>query len=96
MEVESAPSQLVSSPTLESFEDYMAVYARFVPERLKVEKRLSEIKEYGKQKRVKKEMPRYPERVPLGDLLYAIDTLGFHDGGNEMAGHGLYGGAETF
>ena len=54
MEVEPAPSQLVSSPTLESFEDYMAVYARFVPERLKVEKRLSEIKEYGKQKRVKK------------------------------------------
>ena len=95
MEVEPVPSKSMSSPTLESFEDYMAVYARYVPERLKVEKRLGEIKEYGKQKRVKKEMPRYPERVPFEDWFYAIDALGFHDGGNEVASDGLYGGAET-
>ena len=63
MEVESAVPQPLSSPTLESFEDYISVYVRFVPERIKVEKRLLEMKENAKQKRVKKEMPRYPERV---------------------------------
>lgn len=63
MEVESTVPQPLTSPTLESFEDYISVYVRFVPERIKVEKRLLEIKESAKQKRVKKEMPRYPERV---------------------------------
>lgn len=63
MEVESAVPQPLTSPTLESFEDYISVYVRFVPERIKVEKRLLEMKENAKQKRVKKEIPRYPERV---------------------------------
>ena len=63
MEVESAVPQPLTSPTLESFEEYITVYVRFVTERIQVEKRLLEMKENAKQKRVKKEMPRYPERV---------------------------------
>ena len=63
MEVEDSPKDRAFSPTLESFKSYMAVYAKYIPEKIRVEKRLAEIKEYGKTKRVKKEMPRYPEKA---------------------------------
>ena len=48
---------------IETFEDYIAVYTQCIPEKTQIEKRLSEIKEFGKNKRVKCVMPRYPERV---------------------------------
>ena len=63
MEVEDSPKDRALSPTLESFKSYMAVYSKYIPEKIRVEKRLAEIKEYGKTKRVKKEMPRYPEKA---------------------------------
>ena len=63
MEVEDSPEDRALSPTLESFKSYMAVYSKYIPEKIRVEKRLAEIKEYGKTKRVKKEMPRYPEKA---------------------------------
>ena len=63
MEEEDCPKDRAFSPTLESFKSYMAVYSKYIPEKIRVEKRLAEIKEYGKTKRVKKEMPRYPEKA---------------------------------
>lgn len=63
MEVEEATSPPVLSQTLESFEDYIGVYLQFIPEKVRIEKRLAEIKEFGKTKRVKNDMPRFPERV---------------------------------
>lgn len=65
MEVEDCQREKAFSPTLASFEPYIALYEKYIPEKIKVEKRLSEIKEYGKSKRVKKEMPRYPEKVVI-------------------------------
>ena len=65
MEVEDCREEKAFSPTLASFEPYIALYEKYIPEKVKVEKRLSEIKEYGKTKRVKKEMPRYPDKVDL-------------------------------
>ena len=63
MEVEEKRLPPISSPTLESFEAFIATYVKLVPEKIRVEKRLHEIREYGKNKRAKKDLPRTPERV---------------------------------
>ena len=63
MEGNNAPP--VFSQTLATFDDYMSVYMQCIPEKVRIEKRLAEIREFGKSKRVKKEMPRYPERVGI-------------------------------
>ena len=63
MEVEEENPPPIFSQTSETFEDYIAVYTQCIPEKTRIEKRLSEIKEFGKNKRVKCVMPRYPERV---------------------------------
>ena len=63
MEVEGKRLPPISSPTLESFEAFIATYVKLVPEKIRVEKRLHEIREYGKNKRAKKDLPRTPERV---------------------------------
>ena len=65
MEVEEGASDKAFSPTLNTFDDYIAVYSSCIPEKTRIEKRLAEIKEYGKNKRVKKELPRYPEKVGI-------------------------------
>lgn len=84
------------SPTLASFEPYIALYEKYIPEKVKVEKRLSEIKEYGKSKRVKKEMPRYPEKVVLSHLVNnPSDPLGLYDGRNEMVSNRFHRGEKA-
>ena len=62
----------VFSHTLATFDDYMSVYLQCIPEKVRIEKRLAEIKEFGKTKRVKKEMPRYPERVRIVECLSRV------------------------
>ena len=63
MEVEDPNPPPIYSQTLDSFESYISVYTQCIPEKTRIEKRLAEIKEFGKTKRVKREMPRFPERV---------------------------------
>ena len=63
MEVEGDPPKPIQSPTLESFESFIGVYVKYIPEKIHVEKRLREIQEYSKNKRVRKDIPKSPEKV---------------------------------
>ena len=76
MEVEESVSDKAFSPTLDTFDDYIAVYTSCIPEKTRIEKRLAEIKEYGKNKRVKKELPRYPEKVSIYIFLVKYRLIG--------------------
>lgn len=63
MEVEGDPPKSILSPTLESFEAFIGAYVKYIPERVQVEKRIREIQEYSKNKRVRKDIPKSPEKV---------------------------------
>ena len=63
MEVKGDPPKTIRSPTLESFESFIGAYVKLIPEKIQVEKRLREIQEYSKNKRVRKDIPRSPEKV---------------------------------
>ena len=63
MEVEGDPPKSILSPTLESFEAFIGAYVKYIPEKIQVEKRIREIQEYSKNKRVRKDIPKSPEKV---------------------------------
>ena len=96
MEVEGDPPKSILSPTLESFEAFIGAYVKYIPEKIQVEKRIREIQEYSKNKRVRKDIPKSPEKVlPIEMKLLWLDTLGLHVGRNEMAGKRLFRRAKT-
>ena len=63
METDENKEREVFSPTLESFDAYISVLCKYVPEKIQIEKRLAEIRDFNKNKRVKKALPLSQEKV---------------------------------